>query len=431
MRVRRRRGSVQVFAVMGVIAGMIASAFIALAAAPAAAAVGLLVEQVKVVSVHNSSTNKTVRATCPAGQQVIGVGYGISGPFRSVVLTQLIPEPTSVVVSAGEVPGGGTTGNWDVYAVAMCVPVSTGIQIVNGTPTHVQRVGGAAASATCPAGKVAVGAGASLDGSFRHVLITDLLVIGAVGSATALVDENRYTAAWSITAYTICATPASVPGLEIARAASGLDNRQVKSATRSCSAPTKMALGVGWTTFNQAPIQPHLGRAEAGRRGGQALSMATVSATSNSTVQWDVEAQAICADGTNLSGPIGPVRNIDGKCVNVLWELTDNGTPLVLLTCNGNNAQKWRIGDDGTLRALGKCADIRGGSTADGTPIQLWDCNGLWNQVWERGGDGTLRNPATQKCLDTVSQGSADLTGLQLRACDLHPRSQIWTLPVP
>jgi hypothetical protein len=65
----------------------------------------------------------------------------------------------------------------------------------------------------------------------------------------------------------------------------------------------------------------------------------------------------------------------------------------------------------------------------NGTPLVLLTCNGLWNQVCVQGATGTLRNPASHTCLDTASQGSADLTGLQLRACALNSRSQIWTLP--
>src|SRR6266511_3188412 len=86
---------------------------------------------------------------------------------------------------------------------------------------------------------------------------------------------------------------------------------------------------------------------------------------------------------------VGQITGIGGKCVDVQWAGTANGTPIQLWTCNGTDAQRWTVGTDATLRALGKCLDVSGGGTANGTLIQLWDCNGTGAQVWQAQSDGT------------------------------------------
>lgn len=66
-----------------------------------------------------------------------------------------------------------------------------------------------------------------------------------------------------------------------------------------------------------------------------------------------------------------------GRCVDVAWAQTANGTPVQLADCNGTAAQDWFHDDGpGPVRALGKCLDVAGGVWADGTRIQLFDCNG-------------------------------------------------------
>ena len=78
-----------------------------------------------------------------------------------------------------------------------------------------------------------------------------------------------------------------------------------------------------------------------------------------------------------------PITGYGGKCVDVAGANTANGTPVQLWDCNGTAAQRWTIGADGTIRALGKCMDVSGGSTANGARVQLWDCNGTGAQRWQ------------------------------------------------
>ncbi|MFI5835736.1 glycoside hydrolase family protein [Micromonospora sp. NPDC051300] len=114
-----------------------------------------------------------------------------------------------------------------------------------------------------------------------------------------------------------------------------------------------------------------------------------------------------------------------GRCVDVPWAQTANGTPIQVADCNGTIAQDWSHDGSGSVRALGKCLDVAGSVWADGTRIQLFDCNGTGAQQW-RITDGQLVNAGSGKCLDTP--GDADGTHLRLWTCTGSP-TQRWSVP--
>ncbi|MFD0318385.1 ThuA domain-containing protein [Streptomyces flavalbus] len=129
------------------------------------------------------------------------------------------------------------------------------------------------------------------------------------------------------------------------------------------------------------------------------------------------------------SGPrTGPVKGVNGKCLDVKGGATADGTQIQIWTCNGSAAQTWTVPGDNTLRALGKCLDVNGGGTADGTKIQLWTCNGTGAQQWVPQADGTVRNPQSAKCLDASGSTWNDGTVVHLWTCHTGP-NQKWTLP--
>ncbi|MFB6553487.1 ThuA domain-containing protein [Streptomyces sp. NPDC056405] len=134
-------------------------------------------------------------------------------------------------------------------------------------------------------------------------------------------------------------------------------------------------------------------------------------------------------DGTPPTGPrTGPVKGVNGKCLDVDNSGTADGTEVQIWTCNGSAAQDWTVGGDGTLKALGKCLDVSGGGSADGTRIQLWTCNGTGAQKWAAQPDGTVRNPQSGKCLDASGGTWNDGTPVHLWTCHTGP-NQKWTLP--
>ncbi|MFF4596944.1 ricin-type beta-trefoil lectin domain protein [Amycolatopsis sp. NPDC001319] len=131
---------------------------------------------------------------------------------------------------------------------------------------------------------------------------------------------------------------------------------------------------------------------------------------------------------TPPSGSTGRITGIAGKCVDVAGANSADGTPIQITDCNGNAAQNWTVGSDGTLRALGKCMDVTSAGTADGTPVQLYDCNGSGAQQWVVTAAHDIVNPAANKCLDATGNSSANGTRLQIWTCT-GTANQKWTAP--
>ncbi|MBX9243759.1 family 16 glycosylhydrolase [Actinotalea ferrariae] len=134
--------------------------------------------------------------------------------------------------------------------------------------------------------------------------------------------------------------------------------------------------------------------------------------------------------GGNGSLPTGTgtIRLAGSLCLDVPWGQTHDGNPMQVVSCNGNVAQQWTRGADGTIRALGKCLDVSGGGTANGTVVQLWTCNGTAAQRWTYdAGSRTLRNPQAGRCLDGVG-GTPVHDGQRIHIWDCHGApNQQWT----
>ncbi|MEU6814122.1 glycoside hydrolase family 19 protein [Streptomyces sp. NPDC046860] len=137
---------------------------------------------------------------------------------------------------------------------------------------------------------------------------------------------------------------------------------------------------------------------------------------------------ALLVAAPSASAADGQITGLAGKCVDVAWADSTNGTPIQLHDCNGNNAQVWSNPGDGTLRALGKCLDVVEMSTADGAGVQLWDCTGNPNQKWVVTSARDIVNPAADKCLDVREKNSANGTRLQIWTCT-GASNQKWTAP--
>ncbi|MFD0560139.1 beta-glucanase (GH16 family) [Stackebrandtia endophytica] len=136
-----------------------------------------------------------------------------------------------------------------------------------------------------------------------------------------------------------------------------------------------------------------------------------------------IRVNALDGDG---GGNAGQIVGVGGRCVDVAWGDSADGTQVQLANCSGNVAQNWNFASDGTVRALGKCLDVSGGSTADGARVQLWTCNGSGAQQWVHTGAGDLVNPQADKCLEATDPSGADGTPLRLWTCTGHA-NQKWT----
>ncbi|MTG87936.1 family 16 glycosylhydrolase [Cellulosimicrobium sp. BIT-GX5] len=133
-------------------------------------------------------------------------------------------------------------------------------------------------------------------------------------------------------------------------------------------------------------------------------------------------------DPGGLPTGTGTIRIANGFCLDVPWGQTHDGNRVQIVPCNGNAAQSWTRGSDGTVRALGKCLDVSGSGTANGTPVQLWTCNGTGAQRWAYdAGARTLRNPQSGRCLDAEG-GNPLHEGQRFVIWDCHGApNQQWT----
>jgi glucosylceramidase len=160
--------------------------------------------------------------------------------------------------------------------------------------------------------------------------------------------------------------------------------------------------------------------------GGQSFTY-SLPARTTATFTWS-GTQAGTPPPTDPSGPTGTISGLGGRCLDVVDNVSADGTPVQLWSCFGGANQRWTRAADGTVRSLGRCLDVSGGSTADGARVQLWTCNGSGAQQWSYTAGRDLVNPQSGKCLDVVDNTNADGARLQIWSCT-GAANQKWTAP--
>ena len=258
-------------------------------AGTAAASVPGSVRAESAPSPTNSVNVKTVTAVCPPGKQVTGVGGEINGGAGEASMTRLIPNTalTSVTVTAEEV-GLNSTRSWNVKAYAMCANPIPGSQLVS-----IPRFAGASPSlshtATCPAGKRLLGAGAAIDNS-----TTGRVLLTGIGFAASNIVETRGqeipggdSANWRLTAHAICAP--QLPGQVRGEKFSANDSLTPKTRGIGCPAGTNLLGGSGFTVGGGEVVLDDL---IPSTTGFTALGREDASGFAGN---WILEAHAICA----------------------------------------------------------------------------------------------------------------------------------------
>ncbi|MGW4894443.1 RICIN domain-containing protein [Kitasatospora sp. NPDC004240] len=129
------------------------------------------------------------------------------------------------------------------------------------------------------------------------------------------------------------------------------------------------------------------------------------------------------------AGPVGQVTGLAGKCLDVRGASMANKTPTQVWDCLGNVNQRWKIGTDGTIRAVGVCLDIWDGRTGNGTQVHTGPCNGNIAQQWWVRGDGAIVNTKSGRCLDIRGYDTTNGNVVQLWDCN-GTSNQLWHLPV-
>ncbi|MEV4611434.1 ricin-type beta-trefoil lectin domain protein [Kitasatospora sp. NPDC049258] len=138
----------------------------------------------------------------------------------------------------------------------------------------------------------------------------------------------------------------------------------------------------------------------------------------------DTTARAVSSTGSVASslstGTATPL------CLDDSGSRTDDGNPVVSYTCNGTDAQKWTLGTDGALKALGKCARPADGVSEAGRAVELWTCDGSPAQEWRSGAGGSMVNVVSGLCLDITGWDNTPGTRVALYTCHGGVNQQ-WT----
>jgi GH25 family lysozyme M1 (1,4-beta-N-acetylmuramidase) len=154
-------------------------------------------------------------------------------------------------------------------------------------------------------------------------------------------------------------------------------------------------------------------------------------ATGSTSFTWTVTA----APGT---GPTGHVQlNLGGKCLTDAGNLSTDGTPAAIWTCNTSSAQQWTYAQDNTLRIHGKCLT----SPAVNWVVRLYPCSAAnyqkqqWELMYPRSVSPSagarplaLVNPASGSCLSDPGSSTTNGTRVRAASCDGY-QNQVWTLP--
>jgi hypothetical protein len=161
---------------------------------------------VSATTAPSSLSSRTVSAFCATGRSVLGLGAFVTSGAGQVVLDGVQPaaDLKSATASAYE-DDSGYAGNWSLTAVAVCSVAPAGLQRVVASSTATSA-SPRSATATCPAGKSAHGAGLEFTGGLGQVLLDDLNATATAVSATGYEDETGFAGNWSVASYVICAS---------------------------------------------------------------------------------------------------------------------------------------------------------------------------------------------------------------------------------
>jgi hypothetical protein len=230
-----------------------------IAIAVSASAVSGLVVVTATSPERGSESFKGANAVCPSGTRILGGGADITGGGHSVQLAGINPAPlgmpaNSMWATANE-DRSGYSGSWYIKAWAICGKGVTGYEIVQAGSNEPAGATSASATATCPAGKKVIGAGATSAGKPSYVLDTIDVTsdLSSVHVKTVAAESPTPGTAPAAQAYAICVNP--VAGQQLVKASTGYTS---SDKTKSVSCPSGKKLHGTGGRISGASGQAHL-----------------------------------------------------------------------------------------------------------------------------------------------------------------------------
>jgi hypothetical protein len=239
--------------VAATVAVLVAAQVAVVGSGTAAASAG--VEMVVARSATDSDSLKVVSARCPLGKKVLGGGGRIFDGEGFVTLARLVPDSdhNQYLVWAVE-DFYGYDADWDVEAYAICGETLPGLEYVSASTFAEPGSTYVEVTATCPAGKRAVGAGGMIGlgdflagASFQGILPFEYSNGGNVVARSKYDERLNNPLGFPLVAMAVCAYPP--PGYEIRyvtmpQANTAPYGRRLLQASAPCS-PGKKVLGAG------------------------------------------------------------------------------------------------------------------------------------------------------------------------------------------
>lgn len=140
----------------------------------------------------------------------------------------------------------------------------------------------------------------------------------------------------------------------------------------------------------------------------------------------DASSPPTAATATPLSATdtLGPRISSSDPALCLAATTANDGSPLILMPCDGGQTQQWQAAGDGTIRTAGRCMDVAGAAKTVGTVVQLATCNGNQAQQFTFAGS-ELVSKLTGNCVD-VSGGQVTAgTGAVIQTC-AAAKSRSW-----
>jgi hypothetical protein len=240
---------------------------------------------------------------CPTGKKLLSLGGDTytsdDGAWGKLLFRGLIPNSTLTGgQSAAQEDKVGVSDKWILRTWAICANALPGLQLVTSTSPY-SSASPRTWSVSCPVGKRVIGAGGTISGATRRVMIQEIRPNQTLEQVTVVASEDRdgTSSYWYLIAYAVCAYPP--PGLVRITAESPLSSVLSTQVTATCP-PEKRLLGVGGGVSSgpagrivlewMASIGNSLESAHAKARWDRY-------ATTSQSINWKLRAHAICADG--------------------------------------------------------------------------------------------------------------------------------------